>query len=71
MESSFLVEFADRSALDSGRRVGNLPMDIGPNALTDFTDLEVEALGPVPLLLLGIGAIAFFIRRRRRPRHTI
>jgi hypothetical protein len=42
------------------------PVDPTRNALTDFADLEAESLGPVPMLLLGIGTLALFIRYRRR-----
>lgn len=36
------------------------------NALTDFGDLSLNALGPVPLMLFGMGAVAFYIGSRRR-----
>lgn len=42
------------------------PLEPTKNAITDFADLETESLGPVPTLLFGIGALAFFIRHRRR-----
>ena len=42
------------------------PADPTKNALTDFADLETDSLGPIPLLLFGIGAVALFIRHRRR-----
>lgn len=42
------------------------PVDPTKNALTDFADLETDSLGPVPMLLFGIGALALFIRYRRR-----
>ena len=42
------------------------PVDPARNALTDFADLEMDSLGPVPVLLFGIGAVALFIRYRRR-----
>ena len=42
------------------------PQNPRKNALTDFRDLSADDLGPVPLLLLGIGAVALFIRHRRR-----
>ena len=41
------------------------PIDPTKNAITDFADLEMDSLGPVPLLLFGIGAIALFIGYRR------
>lgn len=42
------------------------PVDPTKNALTDFADLEIENLGPVPMVLFGIGAVALFIHYRRR-----
>src|ERR1700683_57890 len=44
------------------------PVDPAKNALTDFDDLSVQRLGPVPLLMFGIGAVAVFIFVRRRKR---
>jgi hypothetical protein len=41
------------------------------NALTDFHELGTASLGPVPLLLFGIGTVGLFIfytRRRLRRR---
>jgi Protein of unknown function (DUF3592) len=45
------------------------PNDPATNALTDFKDLKGESLGPLPLLLFGVGAVAYVIhwRRRRNP----
>jgi len=42
------------------------PVDPTTNALTDFADLATNSLGALPMLLFGIGAVAFFIRYRRR-----
>jgi hypothetical protein len=42
------------------------PNDPARNALSDFNDLKVESLGPLPLLLFGVGAVAYLIHRRRR-----
>jgi hypothetical protein len=42
------------------------PVDPTKNALTDFAELETNSLGPVSMLLLGMGAVALFIRYRRR-----
>ena len=39
--------------------------DPDTNALTEFAELGEETAGPVPLLLVGIGALAVFIYRRR------
>ena len=41
------------------------PVDPTKNALTDFADLEMDSLGPVPMLLLATGAVALFIRYLR------
>ena len=46
------------------------PLDPTKNALTDFGDLEMESLGPVPMVLVGIGGVALFIRQRRRAHLT-
>jgi hypothetical protein len=46
------------------------PQNPSRNALTDFHDLSISALGPVPMLLFGIGAVAaliFYKRRRAMP----
>jgi hypothetical protein len=42
------------------------PSDPNINALTDFDELSTNVLGPAPILVLGIGAMAFFIFRQRR-----
>lgn len=42
------------------------PLNPAKNALTDFSDLSMESLGPLPLLVLGVGAVACFIIWRRR-----
>jgi hypothetical protein len=42
------------------------PADPNTNALTDFAELGTRSLDPAPLLLFGIGAVAFLIVRRRR-----
>ncbi|MBV9155792.1 MAG: DUF3592 domain-containing protein [Acidobacteriaceae bacterium] len=42
------------------------PLDPTRNALTDFSELEIGSIGPVPILLLGIGCVAVFIAYRRR-----
>ena len=42
------------------------PLDPARNAFTDFADLETNSLGPVPILLFGIGTVVLFIRYRRR-----
>ena len=42
------------------------PQNPSRNALTDFHDMSTSALGPVPMLLFGIGAVAAFVFYRRR-----
>jgi hypothetical protein len=46
------------------------PLNPSRNALTDFHELSASSLGPIPMLLFGIGAVAVFIlyRRRRTPK---
>ena len=46
------------------------PQSPSRNALTDFHDVRTSVLGPVPMLLFGIGAVAayiFYKRRRNTP----
>jgi hypothetical protein len=45
------------------------PQNPSKNSLVNFDDLSTESLGPVPLLLFGIGTIALFIWYKRR--HTV
>ena len=47
------------------------PRNPSKNALTDFHDLSRSSLGPVPMLLFGIGAVAVFILYKRRRIKTI
>ena len=42
------------------------PKNPSTNALTDFTTLSSESLGPVPAMFILIGVIAWFIAHRRR-----
>lgn len=42
------------------------PEEPARNALVDFADAEIEALGPVPLCLVGVGVVAFLIWWQRR-----
>src|SRR5258708_26246943 len=42
------------------------PQNPNKNALTEFRDLGMTALGPMPTMLFGIGAVAWYIGRRRR-----
>jgi hypothetical protein len=44
------------------------PQNPSRNSLTDFHDLSTTSLGPVPLLLFGIGAVGVFIAYMRRGR---
>jgi hypothetical protein len=42
------------------------PHNPNRNSLTDFHDLSTSSLGPVPMLLFGISAVAAFVIYRRR-----
>jgi hypothetical protein len=42
------------------------PQNPTRSALTDFHDLSISSLGPVPMLLFGIGGVALFILNKRR-----
>jgi hypothetical protein len=42
------------------------PLDPSTNALRDFANLSTDSLRPVPILVLGIGAVAIYIFIRRR-----
>ncbi len=42
------------------------PLNPSKNAPTEFGELGMENLGPLPLLLFGIGAVAWYIKTRRR-----
>jgi hypothetical protein len=42
------------------------PRDPNKNALTDFGELSINSLGPVPTMLFGIGAVAWYISSQRR-----
>ena len=42
------------------------PENPSKNALTDFHDLELESVGPVPAILIGIGTVVAFIFYARR-----
>jgi hypothetical protein len=46
------------------------PQNPSRNALTDFHESSASSLGPVPMLLFGIGAVAVFILYRRRRTKT-
>jgi Protein of unknown function (DUF3592) len=46
------------------------PKNPSKNALTDFRELGIESIGPVPMLLFGIGAVAWFIKAQRRKSRT-
>jgi hypothetical protein len=57
-----------KSELQIGQqvRVYYDPHDPTVNALTDYSELQFDALGPVPLLLAGIGTVAVYIVLTRR-----
>jgi hypothetical protein len=61
-------ESPGRDGLDIGKQVLVYydPLNPNKNALTEFRDLGMNSLGPVPLMLFGIGAVAWYIRSRRR-----
>jgi hypothetical protein len=42
------------------------PFNPAKNALTDFAEPSIENLGPLPVLVAGIGGLAVFIFVRRR-----
>jgi hypothetical protein len=42
------------------------PLDPNKNSLTEFCDLGMITLGPVPTMLFGIGAVVWYIRARQR-----
>jgi len=42
------------------------PLNPSKNALTEFRELGMENLGPLPLVLFGIGAVAWYIKTSRR-----
>lgn len=42
------------------------PLNPTKNALTELRDLGMNSLGPVPMLLFGIGAVAWYIKAQRR-----
>ena len=46
------------------------PRNPSKNAITDFRELETSSLGPVPMMLFGIGAVAWLIRTQRRKSRT-
>jgi hypothetical protein len=60
-------ESPGKEGLEIGRQVLVYydPIDPSKNALTEFQDLGMSALGPVPLMLFGIGTVAWYIRSRR------
>jgi hypothetical protein len=41
------------------------PLNLNKNSPTEFRDMGINSLGPVPIILFGIGAIAWYIRTRR------
>jgi hypothetical protein len=42
------------------------PLNPNKNALTEFRALGINVLGPVPTMLFGIGAVAWYIKAQRR-----
>ena len=46
------------------------PLNPNKNALMEFGDRGLEILGPVPIMLVGIGLVALYIRTQRRNNRT-
>ena len=46
------------------------PLNPNKNALMEFGDRGLEILGPVPIMLIGIGLVALYIRTQRRNNRT-
>jgi Protein of unknown function (DUF3592) len=44
------------------------PINPSRNALTEFREKGVNSLGPVPLILFGIGAVTWYLKTQRRKR---
>lgn len=42
------------------------PVNPNKNALTEFGDRSMNSLGPVPMMLFGIGVVIWYITARRR-----
>lgn len=65
-------ESPTRDELEVGKQVVVYydPLDPEKNALTEFRDLGMSRAGPVPTLLIGIGAVAWYIRIRRKRART-
>jgi hypothetical protein len=65
-------ESPKKQELEIGKRVVVYydPQNPKKNALTDFRELGMDSIGPVPMLLFGIGAVAWFIRAQRRKSRT-
>jgi len=61
-------ESPGKDGLDIGKQVLVYydPLNPSKNALTEFGDLGMNSLGPVPRMLFGIGAVASYIKARRR-----
>jgi hypothetical protein len=62
------LESPKGSELAIGKRVIVFydPQNPSRNALTDFHDMSISALGPVPMLLFGIGMVTVLIFYKRR-----
>jgi hypothetical protein len=61
-----------KGELEIGKRVVVFydPKNPNKNSLTDFRQLSMDVMGPVPMLLFGIGAVAWLIRAQRRKNRT-
>ncbi len=65
-------ESPKKQELEIGKRVVVYydPRNPKKNALTDFRELGMDSTAPVPMLLFGIGAVAWFIGAQRRKSRT-
>jgi hypothetical protein len=65
-------ESPKKQELEIGKRVVVYydPQNPKKNALTDFRELGMDSIGPVPMLLFGIGTVAWFIGAQRRKSRT-
>jgi hypothetical protein len=65
-------ESPNKDELEIGKKVLVYydPRNPNKNAITDFRELETSSVGPVPMMLFGIGAVARLIRTRRRKGRT-
>jgi hypothetical protein len=60
-------EMPAKGELEIGKRVLVYydPLNPNKNSLTEFRDMGINSLGPVPIMLFGIATVAWYIRVRR------